>query len=117
VTPELTPELIMVASDDLRGRNVVVTGGVGALGSAVVDALRASGATCHLPVRKAGTDATPGVLVTAGIDLADEGAVTRYFAGLPTLWASVQSGGRIRGRAAPESRRSSCCANSSTSTS
>jgi NAD(P)-dependent dehydrogenase (short-subunit alcohol dehydrogenase family) len=87
----------MATSDDLRDRHVVVTGGTGALGSAVVEALRASGAICHLPVRKAGTDATPGVLVTAGIDVADEGAVTRYYAGLPPLWASVHLAGGFAG--------------------
>jgi NAD(P)-dependent dehydrogenase (short-subunit alcohol dehydrogenase family) len=87
----------MATSDDLRDRHVVVTGGVGALGSAVVDALRASGALCHLPVRKAGAAAPSGVVVTAGVDLADEVAVTRYFADLPSLWASVHLAGGYAG--------------------
>ena len=34
---------------DFRGRQVVVTGGTGALGTAVVGALIEAGATCHVP--------------------------------------------------------------------
>ena len=36
---------------DYRERQVVVTGGTGALGEAVVAALVASGAICHVPWR------------------------------------------------------------------
>jgi len=36
--------------DGWEGKRVVVTGGAGALGGAVVDALRARGAICHVPV-------------------------------------------------------------------
>jgi NAD(P)-dependent dehydrogenase (short-subunit alcohol dehydrogenase family) len=82
-----------------NGSHVVVTGGTGALGTAVVAALRAAGAVCHVtniiaaelehyPHRN-----DPGVLVTTGIDLADEAAVRRYYAGLPPLWASVHLAG------------------------
>ncbi len=35
---------------DFRDRHVVVTGGAGALGTAVVEALVAAGAFCHVPV-------------------------------------------------------------------
>ena len=34
---------------DCRDRHVVITGGAGALGTAVVEALIASGAICHIP--------------------------------------------------------------------
>ena len=34
---------------DFRDRHVVITGGAGALGTAVVEALIASGAVCHVP--------------------------------------------------------------------
>jgi NAD(P)-dependent dehydrogenase (short-subunit alcohol dehydrogenase family) len=34
---------------DFAGSNVVVTGGTGVLGRAVVAALRAAGAVCHVP--------------------------------------------------------------------
>jgi NAD(P)-dependent dehydrogenase (short-subunit alcohol dehydrogenase family) len=37
---------------DFRDRHVVVTGGTGALGRAVVDALLAAGAHCHVPYRQ-----------------------------------------------------------------
>ncbi len=36
-----------------RDRHVVVTGGTGALGTAVVGALLEAGATCHVPYRSA----------------------------------------------------------------
>src|ERR1051325_10926004 len=61
-----------------HGSHVVVTGGTGALGTAVVAALRAAGAVCHvtnmvaaeLPGYAHRNDA--GVHVTTGLDLADE---------------------------------------------
>ena len=37
---------------DFRDRNVVITGGTGALGRAVVGALLAAGARCHVPFRR-----------------------------------------------------------------
>ena len=36
---------------ELDGLDVVVTGGTGALGRAVIEQLLAEGATCHVPVR------------------------------------------------------------------
>jgi len=81
------------------GAHVVVTGGTGVLGSAVVGALRGAGATCHVPnLVAAELDAfahkgDAGVHVTQGIDLADEAAVRRYYEGLPPLWASVHLAG------------------------
>ncbi len=36
---------------DFRDRHVVVTGGAGALGTAVVEALIGRGAICHIPCR------------------------------------------------------------------
>jgi NAD(P)-dependent dehydrogenase (short-subunit alcohol dehydrogenase family) len=83
------------AGGDLRGRHVVVTGAGGVLGGAVVDVLLEAGATCHAPVRAAGreTPARERLQVTPGIDLTDEEAVVRYYAGLPPLWGSVQVAG------------------------
>jgi NAD(P)-dependent dehydrogenase (short-subunit alcohol dehydrogenase family) len=82
-----------------QGANVVVTGGTGALGTAVVAALRAAGAVCHVtnivaaelehyPHRD-----DPGVHITTGVDLADEASVGRFYAGLPPLWASIHLAG------------------------
>ena len=82
-----------------HGANVVVTGGTGALGIAVVGSLRAAGAICHVTNMVAAELATyphrddPGVHITGGVDLADEGAVQRFYAGLPPLWASVHLAG------------------------
>jgi len=82
-----------------HGSNVVVTGGTGALGTAVVGALRAAGAVCHVTnivaaeLERYPHRNDPGVRVTTGIDLADEGAVRRYYASLPPLWASIHLAG------------------------
>ncbi|HEU0215833.1 MAG TPA: SDR family NAD(P)-dependent oxidoreductase [Stellaceae bacterium] len=81
------------------GAHVVVTGGTGALGSAVVGRLRQAGAVCHVTnFVAAELDHFPhksdsGVHVSTGIDLADEAAVTRFYAGLPSLWASIHIAG------------------------
>jgi NAD(P)-dependent dehydrogenase (short-subunit alcohol dehydrogenase family) len=86
----------MVAFHD---SNVVVTGGTGALGTAVVTALRAAGAVCHVTNIVAAELTAwphrddPGVHVTTGVDLADEAAVRRFYAALPPLWASIHLAG------------------------
>jgi NAD(P)-dependent dehydrogenase (short-subunit alcohol dehydrogenase family) len=82
-----------------HGSHVVVTGGTGALGAAVVAALRAAGAVCHVTnmvaaeLEKYPHRNDPGVHVTAGLDLADEAAVRRFYGGLPALWASIHLAG------------------------
>jgi NAD(P)-dependent dehydrogenase (short-subunit alcohol dehydrogenase family) len=80
------------------GCEVVITGGRGGLGAAVVEAFLAAGARCHLPVRAAepGTSVA-GVTVTGGVDLTDEASVTSYYAGLPPLWASIHLAGGFVG--------------------
>jgi NAD(P)-dependent dehydrogenase (short-subunit alcohol dehydrogenase family) len=81
------------------GAHVVVTGGTGALGTAVVGALRAAGAICHVTNIVAAELAAwphrndPDVHVTTGIDLADEAAVRRFYVELPPLWASIHVAG------------------------
>ena len=80
---------------DYRNRQVVVTGGTGALGTAVVGALIEAGATCHVPylidqeaARFPFRDHAQVKLV-ADMDLAEESAVARLFEGVPALWASI----------------------------
>ena len=60
------------------GAHVVVTGGTGALGTAVVGALRAAGAVCHVTnlvateLDRYAHRGDPNVHVTSGVDLANE---------------------------------------------
>jgi NAD(P)-dependent dehydrogenase (short-subunit alcohol dehydrogenase family) len=85
----------MPAMDGLDGRNVVITGGAGALGRAVVAAFRDAGAVCHVPVRgEAPAPEHPGVRYVGGVDLTRESAVTSFYAHAPEdLWASVHLAG------------------------
>jgi NAD(P)-dependent dehydrogenase (short-subunit alcohol dehydrogenase family) len=86
-------------TESLKGKHAVITGGTGALGTAVVTALRERGATCHVPVHDPAEIArfplrdAPDVHLTEGVDLRDEGAVERYFASLPGVYASVHLAG------------------------
>jgi NAD(P)-dependent dehydrogenase (short-subunit alcohol dehydrogenase family) len=64
----------------MQGRHVVVTGGKGALGGAVVSWLEARGAVVHVPD-------------IATVDLSIEAQAIAYYAALPPLWASIQLAG------------------------
>ncbi|MCZ2414314.1 MAG: SDR family NAD(P)-dependent oxidoreductase [Burkholderiales bacterium] len=93
----------------LAGRNVVVTGGTGALGEVVVRRLLRAGATCHVPGRRAGSDAPAGegerLRMAGGVDLADQAAVDRFYDALPPLWGSVHlAGGFAMGLVAETAR-------------
>ena len=82
-----------------QGAHVVVTGGTGALGAAVVGTLRAAGAVCHVTnivaaeLEKYPHRDDPGVDIAQGVDLADEKAVRRFYEALPPLWASIHLAG------------------------
>jgi NAD(P)-dependent dehydrogenase (short-subunit alcohol dehydrogenase family) len=84
---------------DYRDRHVVVTGGTGALGHAVVGALVAAGAVCHVPhLVAAEAERFPlrdnaKVKLVGGIDLTDEAAVARLYDAVPSLWASIHLAG------------------------
>jgi NAD(P)-dependent dehydrogenase (short-subunit alcohol dehydrogenase family) len=84
---------------DFAGSHVVVTGGTGALGRAVIGALRAANAVCHVPnLIVAELDGfphatDPDVRIVRGVDLADEAAVKRFYRDLPPLWASIHLAG------------------------
>src|SRR5471030_1286546 len=91
---------------DYSGKHVVITGGTGALGTAVVAALLAGGATCTVPyVHEAEAERFPyradaKVKLIAVSDLADETAVAKVYAGLQ-LWASIYiDGGFAPGKVA-----------------
>jgi NAD(P)-dependent dehydrogenase (short-subunit alcohol dehydrogenase family) len=78
-----------------QNRHVVVTGGTGGLGVAVVGALLEAGASCHVPYfvdaeAERFPHRTHGrVTLTREGDLADEVVVSRLFARVPDLWASI----------------------------
>jgi len=84
---------------DYRDRHVVVTGGTGALGTAVVGALIAAGAVCHVPyVDRAEADRFalrdhPNVTLVADIDLTQEADVAKLYHDVPSLWASIHLAG------------------------
>jgi NAD(P)-dependent dehydrogenase (short-subunit alcohol dehydrogenase family) len=84
---------------DFSDRHVMVTGGAGALGSAVVSALVAAGAHCYVPYRQereaGGFPVPPDAAVTLipAPNLADEKVVKEIYAELPALWASIHIAG------------------------
>ena len=92
---------------DFRDRHVVIIGGTGALGVAVVGALLEAGAFCHVPcTRDSSASAFPHRshasvrLVTTGT-LSDEAAVTQLYDDAPNLWASIHLvGGFAAGKVA-----------------
>jgi NAD(P)-dependent dehydrogenase (short-subunit alcohol dehydrogenase family) len=84
---------------DYRDRHIVVTGGTGALGAAMVHALIEAGATCHVPyIDQAEADrfefrSHAKVKLVADIELTEEAAVARLYGGVPRLWASIHIAG------------------------
>jgi NAD(P)-dependent dehydrogenase (short-subunit alcohol dehydrogenase family) len=84
---------------DFSGRHVVITGGTGALGSAVVGALLKAGAHCHVPyIAEREAERFPHrqnerVTLYPGIELTDEAAVEKLYAGIAPLWASIHLAG------------------------
>ncbi|HEY5379859.1 MAG TPA: SDR family NAD(P)-dependent oxidoreductase [Pseudolabrys sp.] len=95
---------------DFSGKHVVITGGTGALGTAVVSALISAGATCAVPyVHEAEAERFPHrndtkVKLIAVADLADEGMVAKVYDGIKSsglLWASIHiAGGFAMGKLA-----------------
>jgi len=84
---------------DFRERHVVVTGGAGVLGTAVVAALVEAGALCHVPcfdeaeARRFRLREHKQVTVTVTGDLAAEAAVCLAYQGIAPLWASIYIAG------------------------
>jgi NAD(P)-dependent dehydrogenase (short-subunit alcohol dehydrogenase family) len=84
---------------DLRDRHVIVTGGAGALGTAVVARLIEAGAVCHVPTlheaeaaRFRLRDHAQVVLSVSG-SLADETAIDKLYRGVTPLWGSIHIAG------------------------
>jgi len=81
------------------GRHVVITGGTGALGSAVVEALLNADAHCHVPyIHEREAERFPHkqnerVKLYPGVELTDEAAVEKLYAGISPLWASIHLAG------------------------
>ena len=91
---------------DYSGRQVVITGGTGALGGAVVAKLLATGASCIIPyvheaeAQRFPSRGDPNVTLIAVTDLADETQVARVYADL-NPWASIHiAGGFAAGKVA-----------------
>jgi NAD(P)-dependent dehydrogenase (short-subunit alcohol dehydrogenase family) len=84
---------------DFRNRHVVITGGAGALGAAVVGALVEAGATCHVPCHdEAEAQRFPlrenrQVVLTVTGSLADDEAVAGLYQAITPLWASIHLAG------------------------
>jgi len=80
---------------DFKDRHVVVTGGTGALGSAVVETLLGAGAHCVLPwmdeseLKRFARRDDPNVKLIQVPTLSDEAAVAKLYDAAPHLWASI----------------------------
>jgi NAD(P)-dependent dehydrogenase (short-subunit alcohol dehydrogenase family) len=87
----------MPAICDFNDRHVVVTGGTGALGRAVVGTLLEAGAHCHVSyVVEAEAKSFPfreRVTLHAVDDLANEASVAKLYDAAPKLWASIHLAG------------------------
>ena len=84
---------------DFRDRHIVVSGGAGALGTAVVEALAGAGAICHVPClheaekRSCRLQESKNIRLTIAGNLAEEAAVTRLYQGIAPLWGSIHIAG------------------------
>jgi len=95
---------------DFDNATVIVTGGTGALGRAVVGALLAAGARCRIPyIVDSEAAAFPHkenvTLVPAG-DLAEEAGIARLYDGVDDLWASIHIAGGFAMGAVAETDKS-----------
>jgi NAD(P)-dependent dehydrogenase (short-subunit alcohol dehydrogenase family) len=91
---------------DFSNKHIVVTGGTGALGTAVVGGLLAAGAACTIPyihdaeMERFAHRSDNKVRLIKVSDLADEADVAKAYAGLD-LWASIHiAGGFAMGKVA-----------------
>jgi NAD(P)-dependent dehydrogenase (short-subunit alcohol dehydrogenase family) len=86
-------------TETLEGRHIVVTGGTGALGGAVVGRLLAQGAVCHVPNAHAAAPshfpftADACVRLVHNVDLSDAAKVEAFYSQVPALWGSIHLAG------------------------
>jgi NAD(P)-dependent dehydrogenase (short-subunit alcohol dehydrogenase family) len=84
---------------NFEGRDVVITGGTGGLGQAVVGALLESGATCHVPyiaereLQHFPHRDHPKVRLARDINLIRDDVVASFYETVPNLWASIHLAG------------------------
>ena len=89
----------MAGMMDFEFREVVVTGGTGALGTAVVGRFVSGGAEVHVPVYAAEElEGFPyrdhdSVTLHEGLDMANEGDVATLYRAVPSLFASIHVAG------------------------
>jgi len=82
-----------------KNKQVVVTGGTGALGTAVVGRLLDQGATVHIPafnedeVARFAHNEHERVVMVSGVDLTDEALVQRFYDAVGEVWASIHIAG------------------------
>lgn len=97
---------------NFRDRHVVVTGGSGVLGTAVVGALLDRGATCHIPSR--GSE-IPGAFAYAthdrvrlypSVELADQSQTDSFYSNVGPLWASIHLAGGFAAKKLKDSGKS-----------
>jgi NAD(P)-dependent dehydrogenase (short-subunit alcohol dehydrogenase family) len=86
-------------TETFNGRHVVVTGGTGALGGAVVGRLLEQGAVCYVPNAHAAAPphfpyaAHAGVHLAHNVDLSDPEKVEAFYTRVPELWGSIHLAG------------------------
>ena len=87
---------------EFSGLHVAVTGGLGALGTAVVGRLLEAGAHCHVPRVPEGVPSPGGHVAHEGherlslgpaVDLTHPEEVRAFYESLPGLWASIHCAG------------------------
>jgi len=84
---------------DFNNQHVVVTGGAGALGTAVVEKLIDAGAVCHVPcfheaeAQRFRLRDHKSVKLSIVGNLADEAAVDGFYGQIGPLWASIHIAG------------------------
>lgn len=84
---------------DFRDCHIVVTGGTGALGAAVVGQLLVGGATCYLPYHVEAEEQNfphrghPRAKLIGNANMASQTMVARVYESAPRIWASIHLAG------------------------